>query len=657
MQNDIRASVEYGAVKDFYSALFAPGQDHVHAALDLAPASDGKRAYFTGALFRGELEEGPSTGVYEIDLTTGVHAPVRSGPARMVRPSPDGSRLALLAGAPEEELLILPVGGAEAVAAPPVDGLIEMAQWSPHGRRLLLLVAGRGADLAGYQGGYALRSEAKGPSWLPTVSTGEEEDLWRRLWLLDADSLKLRRLSPDGLNVWEASWLGSDAVAAVCSDHHGEGSWYGARLSVLDLDGSEVRDLYRPVDQIGLPVGSPNGECVAFVEAVCSDRGIVCGVLKVVGADGVVQAPDTDGVEITSLVWRDNDSLHVAGHRAFETVVADVDIRSGKFSTLWASEEATCGQWYPSAQPLPGNRSLFAAEAYDRAPFVAVADGGKIKEVASFASAETKAAMAACGAIEPVRWLAPDGLEIHGWLARPAKLEGPAPLVLEIHGGPVWAHRNRWMARLRATALLVARGAVVLHPNPRGSSTRGQDFARLVKGDMGGADTGDFLSAISHLADAGLVDRTRVACTGASYGGFMSAWLVTQSNTFAAAAPISPVSNWFSQHRTSQIPFFDEMFLEDSASSGAGKFFDRSPVMFADRVTTPCLVIGGALDKNTPPGQAVEFHQSLLEHGIESALVMYPEDGHSLRGYPAYIDTAARILMWFGEHLGLAMPA
>jgi dipeptidyl aminopeptidase/acylaminoacyl peptidase len=99
------------------------------------------------------------------------------------------------------------------------------------------------------------------------------------------------------------------------------------------------------------------------------------------------------------------------------------------------------------------------------------------------------------------------------------------------------------------------------------------------------------------------------------------------------------------------------MFLDDSASRADGKFFERSPVMFADRVTAPCLVIAGALDKNTPPGQAIEFHQALQEHGVASALVVYPEDGHSLRGYPAYIDTAARILSWFGEHLGLEKPA
>jgi len=151
----------------------------------------------------------------------------------------------------------------------------------------------------------------------------------------------------------------------------------------------------------------------------------------------------------------------------------------------------------------------------------------------------------------------------------------------------------------------------------------------------------------------GVVDNDRVACTGTSYGGFMSAWLVTQDSRFAAAAPISPVSNWFSQHGTSQIPWFDRDFLDDTPANPTGRFYSRSPAMFVDRVRTPCLVMAGALDKNTPPGQGLEFHQGLLEQGVQSVLVTYPEDGHSLRGYPAYLDSAARILNWFAPRLGL----
>jgi dipeptidyl aminopeptidase/acylaminoacyl peptidase len=119
----------------------------------------------------------------------------------------------------------------------------------------------------------------------------------------------------------------------------------------------------------------------------------------------------------------------------------------------------------------------------------------------------------------------------------------------------------------------------------------------MVRGDMGGEDTHDYLRGIDALVEQGIADPKRIGVTGISYGGYMSAWLITQDQRFAAAVPISPTSNWYSQHRTSQIPCFDELFLEASASEPGGKFFDRSPVMFADRVTCPTLTLTGAKDR------------------------------------------------------------
>jgi dipeptidyl aminopeptidase/acylaminoacyl peptidase len=169
---------------------------------------------------------------------------------------------------------------------------------------------------------------------------------------------------------------------------------------------------------------------------------------------------------------------------------------------------------------------------------------------------------------------------------------------------------------------------------------------------MGGADTYDLIAALDHLIARGLADPAKLACTGSSYGGFMSCRLVTKDQRFAAAAPISPVTNWQSQHRTSQIPFFDEIFLDGSPYDLEGPYFTHSPVLEADRVRTPTLLLSGRRDKNTPPGQALEFYTSLAERNVETVLVNYPEDGHSLRGFPAYVDSAARISAWFERFIG-----
>lgn len=215
----------------------------------------------------------------------------------------------------------------------------------------------------------------------------------------------------------------------------------------------------------------------------------------------------------------------------------------------------------------------------------------------------------------------------------------------------MWAFRNLWSLGFPGTPLLVSQGYAVLNPNPRGSAGRGQDFARLVFGDMGGDDTWDFTSAVDALAERGIIDPTRVGLIGGSYGGYMSAWLVTQDQRWAAAVPTAPVVDWYSLHYTTNISFFDALFLASDPEEPGNKFHLRSPAMHASNARTPCLMIAGALDRCTPPTQAQEFHQALLQHGVESSLVIYPHEGHGVRNFPAIIDYCTRTVEWFQRHM------
>jgi dipeptidyl aminopeptidase/acylaminoacyl peptidase len=189
----------------------------------------------------------------------------------------------------------------------------------------------------------------------------------------------------------------------------------------------------------------------------------------------------------------------------------------------------------------------------------------------------------------------PDGLEIQGWLLRPGG-KGPHPLVMSVHGGPVWHWRPAWLGRSGVPFLmLVKRGYAVFLPNPRGSAGRGQDFIRPVLGEMGGADTYDYLSGLDHLVKQGIADPQRLGVTGGSYGGCMSSWLITQDARFAAAVPVAPVTNQVTEHLVSNIPHFVALFLADTYTNPGGKYFQRSPIMHAHKVKTPTLSICGAL--------------------------------------------------------------
>lgn len=653
MQGDVRETAEYREVLAAFETLMQPGCGHVYSASEIRASRDGLTIYFTGLCVEGEIADGPSPAVYRLDRNSGVLTRIAAGARKPVL-SPDDANLAFVAphpGGAGDQLTIRSLTD-ETVVEVAIEGVIEQVGWSPDARRLLLVVAGLGADVSGHEGGHATAAPKAGPDWLPDVQTGREDNLWRRLWLCDAATGAAKPVTQPPHNVWEASWCGDGAIAIVRSGDHSESSWWTSTLALMDLGTGAIEELYVPTYHIGAPAGSPDGRRIAFIEAFCSDRGVICGALMDFNlTTRQAQALDTKDVDVSDLVWRDAAILHYAGHRDFETVIGDYDIAAATAHELWASVEMTTGEWYPASHPLPGGRALIAAEGYAIAPHLRLVGAGQDTLVHSFAAAGAETFMQTLGAVEMVRWMASDGLEIHGWLVRPPQAMPPYPLMLDIHGGPVWACRNRWLGRLRSALFLIRRGYAVLFPNPRGSAMRGQAFAKHVKGDMGGADAMDLLAALDHFTREGLADPDRIATTGVSYGGFMSSWLVTQDQRFAATIPISPVTDWYSQHRTSQIPLFDELFLDASAYADGNRFFSRSPVMFADRAKAPALVMVGAHDKNTPPSQALEFHRSLVEQGVETALVTYPKASHGLRDFPTYFDTIARILQWVERHV------
>jgi len=247
-------------------------------------------------------------------------------------------------------------------------------------------------------------------------------------------------------------------------------------------------------------------------------------------------------------------------------------------------------------------------------------------------------------------WKSFDGLEIEGLLALPRGHEnGALPLVVLVHGGPTatwpWAFPHLWVH------LLLQEGYAVLLPNPRGSSGRGQEFARANLGDMGGGDFKDILSGVDALVADGIADTDRVAITGGSYGGFMSSWAVTQTDRFAAAIPFAVVTDWTSFHYTTNIGQFDALFLQGEPTDSDGPYPKWSPVFHAHKSRTPTLIIHGEDDLCTPLPQATEFYNALVEAGCEVELVVYPREGHGWTEREHQIDAWNRTRDWLERHL------
>lgn len=657
---DIRESSVFKEAESLFRRAIKPGSGRPTGATDVTISPDGKYVAFSGAMLE-RLEGVPTTRICLADFLTGDFKVATFGANTDLGPkfSPSSRLLAFRsdrASPGNFQAYFLDLITGETRAAPTLsEGWIEYLEFSPNGERLLLGVAGHGADVSGGQGAKtSKRADTGAASWMPLVETGNESFRRRSVWVLEMSDQTLRQVTPSGLNPWEACWCGNDSIAAVVSPGSSEEDWYRAYLVSVELDGGTVKILYRPQDQLGWLSGSPDGSRVAFVEAICSDRWVVAGDLRVIERQsGKVRQIPTRSIDVTFTQWRDSQRLLIAGIRSFDSVVAEVDALSQETREYWCSQELNCqGLFYPYAASCPGKVDDFvvAASGHLIPPRLLHITGSTVRTIVDFGHDGIDAIIRKLRPVAPYRWTAPDGQEIQGWLMRgPGKT--PAPVVMEVHGGPIWRWPQLFLGRAAYYAMLAERGYALFWPNPRGSSGRGQGFARAVVGDMGGADTNDYLSGLDQLVAEGICDPQRIGVMGGSYGGFMTSWLITQDPRFAAAVPVAPVTNWLSQHLTSNIPYFDTLCLGTSFRDLTGKHYSRSPVQFAHRVRTPTLNICGALDRCTPPGQAQEFHAALRENGVESVLVTYPQEGHGVRTFPGMIDYAARVVDWFDTHL------
>jgi len=657
MKADLRDSELFEEATQLYSAARQPGTGRITDAIEVSTSPDGKSVVFAG-MMTDALEGAQKTRICLTDLADGDTKVLTFGPNsdRLPKFAPNGRSVAFLSDrhkAGDFQLYLLDLDTGAARETPRVDGWVEYLNWSPDGACILLGVAGHGADRSSGQGAVASkRTDDAQPSWMPDVQTGDEAFRRRIIVIYELKDGSLRKTGPDDLNIWEAGWCGNHAIAAIASRGAGEGLWYGAQLHLINIDSGIAKQVYKPRDQLGWPACSPSGKWIAFVEAVCSDRGAVAGDLRIVDAhSGAVRNIDTRQIDVSHLEWRSDGVLLFAGHRAFETVTALYEPNADLCEEIWASDEITTGGLYIKVSGL-GDRGDCAliGENFMTAPEIAVIRDGRYRVVKSLEAAFVDQ-LECLASVETLSWTAPDGLEIHGYLLKP-KGAAPFPTILHIHGGPVWHWRPTWLGRAGIPFLmLLKRGYAIFYPNPRGSSGRGQDFARRIVGDMNGTETFDFLSGLDALVERGIADADRIGITGGSYGGNMTCWLVTQDNRFAAAVPVCPHTNQVTTRLMSNIPHFVDIMLQDEFTNTGGKYYTRSPITFANNVTTPTLNIAGALDKCTPPEEAIQFHNALSLRDVESLLVIYPNEGHGVRNFPAIMDYSARLVGWFEDHV------
>ena len=225
------------------------------------------------------------------------------------------------------------------------------------------------------------------------------------------------------------------------------------------------------------------------------------------------------------------------------------------------------------------------------------------------------------------------------------------PLVLDIHGGP----NGRFSDSYDVThQVLAGAGYIVLAVNPRGSSSYGPEFLKMVLGDWGGEDFLDLMAGVDLLCERSYVDADRLGVHGYSYGGFMSSWIVGHDHRFKAAVVGAPCINLHSMYGTSDIGVsFGENQWQGSVLENVEDLVERSPLTYVSEVQTPVLLMHGEEDYRCPIEQAEQFFVALKRQGKAVEFVRFPKSAHGFRrsGHPAlHVEYLDRMLSWLERY-------
>ncbi len=425
-------------------------------------------------------------------------------------------------------------------------------------------------------------------------------------------------------------------------------------IFVISVDGGEPRRVTNQTGTEGDLVWAPDSRRLAFVSALertSSDRLWVVDVQ----AGGEPRNLLTDFVYEPQLVtWMSNDRLAMSASVGGRTALFHVDAGGGDI------EEVVSGRRRINGFSFDGSyrNVAFVATSVDQPTelYLANADGTNERRLTSFNDALN--AEIDWPEAERFTYTSVGGLEIEAWLQYPhGYREGERyPLVLYIHGGPHSAYGEGWFDEFHN---LTGAGMFVLYTNPRGSSGYGADFTYSTRGRWGLEDYEDLMRAVDIVVERDDVDPERLGVTGGSYGGFMTAWITTKTDRFAAAQADRMISNWVSWWGTSDVPGLTEFEFYGKPWEAWETYIDLSPIRFVDRVTTPTLIVQSEEDHRTPMTDAEQWFMSLEKQGVPVEFIRYPRSTHDLSrtGEPwLLVDRLGRLRQWFTHWLGGGGP-
>lgn len=618
--------------------------------VDVKIAPDGRRVAYVVSqpsvernAHEPELFVVPASGGAAVKLAADVRIFTPALPAPRLRWTPDGTKLSFLALADgRPQVFVTPADGGPSRSITSAPQGVSSYEWSPDGKSVA----------------YLMRDQAP-PS--PVVKVHAPPPA-TRLWLQPLDG-PARRATPAAHYVDSFTWV-PDSTSLVYSAAPASGftAPYYTRLYRVNAASGEPQVLVGRAGMNTMPQFSPDGSRVAFVTTqervgLLAPRGLA--VLTV--ADRTIRSYPMNGAWIGEITWApDGQSLYVlmnegtfaSGDHMFEMPVVRVTLASGEARRVVDGKVVNY-----SVSVSRDGRTLAYRQVEPRTMGEVVVRDLASGRTTTVTNVNPELSQYAIGDLEAIKWGSFDGKEIWGLLITPPGYDGKRrlPLLVYCHGGPIGGVTYGLFPQFMhvpgqidpyPVEAFVSAGYAVLLPMPRGGSGYGEAGHRAIINAWGEADYRDIMAGVDHLVAQGRADADRLGVMGASYGGFMTNWIVTQTNRFKAASASASISDLTDLYYLADAGAVMEEYFKKPWENRES-YAAHSPLTFVERVRTPLLIQHGENDPRVPIASGRKFFEALKALGRTVEFDIFPRGGHVQYQPVAERESMRRNFEWF----------